>query len=152
MDSPIASLKRLTIAAALTVAANIDGSASAASTQAAQAHFFPSRPHGAVLHQLTGILTEYGIGNDAGGFEVIAGKKKYEIYVSQGFRINGAPAPCGTIPGQGKLQDPFCKWHSNIVLGKTMVKTAYWLQSMPETSGIVMVANEFDTLATRKER
>jgi hypothetical protein len=130
---------------------NVGAGVETTAAQAAQAHFFPSRPPGAAVHRLSGILTDFGIGNDAGGFEIIAGKKKYELYVSADFQINGKRATCSQAPMPNQHPDPYCKWPSNIVIGKTMVTTAYWLQKMPGTPGEVMVANEFHSSVMRNE-
>ncbi len=124
--------------------------ADSSTAQAAQAHFFPSRPSGAALHTIRGTLAAYDIGNDEGGFAIKAGKKTYEVYVAANFRINGREVACDHAPMPGKPRSIFCTdWPSNIVLGKTTVITEIWYQKKTDTATTVMVAAEFHVPSAR---
>ncbi len=149
---PRAVLRAVLVTAIVVCRAPAIAGADASVPQAVATHFFPSRPPGAVLHELSGTLTDFSVGNDEGGFQIRSGTKTYEIYVSERFLINGSPAPCDRAPRPGEPKDPYCKWPSTIVVGKTRVATAYWLQKKQHGPEYVMVASEFHTLPAGSDR
>lgn len=86
--------------------------------------FFPTRPGGASLSTATGILTDYGIGNKLGGFNLkLADGSTQEIFVGYPVRINGVVVTCASPPHGAGCSD----WPSTVVLNSTTVTVTYWM-------------------------
>jgi hypothetical protein len=95
-------------------------------TSQAIAGFFPGRPPGATVQKFTGVIVEYGFGNDTGGFVLTIGGKRTDFYIGLPMRMNGAVVRCQdpdpAIASPGSCTD----WPSAIVLGKSVVTATCW--------------------------
>lgn len=70
---------------------------------------------------MVGVLVDYGVGADAGGFDVKTSKgETINFAVGNKMMINGAHVQC-TAP---TYECP--NWPSSIVLGTSQVKVTYW--------------------------
>ncbi len=96
-----------------------------------QRHFFPSRPAATPLHTETGVLADYGVGNDTGGFTVRWGNVSHVFILGFPLRLAGTLYRCLPMPTRVH-DDGICKkWPVNVVLGKSKVRVTYWWQNDP---------------------
>jgi hypothetical protein len=92
------------------------------------AGFFPSRPPGVPLQRFTGVIVEYGLGNDTGYFVLTIGRKRMGFYVGLPMRMNGAIVLCQD-PDLAVTSPAACMdWPSSIVLGKSVVTATCWTE------------------------
>ncbi len=117
--------------------------AGGAATNAQDAHFFPTRPPGAVLHTLTGTLVAFGVGNAMGGLTIRHGRATTDLYVGAMPRLDGRPIDCDHPPESGEKPSEFCPyWPPRVIIGKTVVTVRYWKQRRPDTNELVDVTTD----------
>jgi hypothetical protein len=88
----------------------------------AAAGYFPERPAGAKLRTFSGVLNDYGMGNDQGGFSLTAGSKESEFYIGWPMHINGKVVTCKDPENMGDTGPMGCTdWPSWLVERKTFV-------------------------------
>jgi len=106
---------------------------------ATAATFFPQEPANAQTHTATGILTEYGVGMDSGGFSIqTSAGKTLNFAVGHNMMINGQLVQC-TAPTYN------CpNWPSTIVLGTSKVKVTYW-DTVTDEGEPVKASSEIDS-------
>jgi hypothetical protein len=104
-------------------------------TSQAIAGFFPSRPPDAPVQKFTGVIVEYGLGNDTGYFVLTIGRKSMDFYIGLPMRINGAIVRCQDpdpdIASPGSCTD----WPPSIVLGKSVVTATCWIEMFSPDMG-----------------
>jgi hypothetical protein len=97
-------------------------------TGQAIAGFFPSRPPDAPAQKFTGVIVEYGLGNDTGGFVLTIGGKSMDFYIGLPMRMNGAIVRCQD-PDPNIASPASCPdWPPSIVLGKSVVTATCWIE------------------------
>jgi len=105
----------------------------------ASAGYFPERPDHAKLRRFSGVLNDYGIGNDTGWFSLTTGSKELEFCIGTPMRMNGKVVTCMDPEQKGVKVDPIgdiCPdWPSWLVEGKTYVTATCWWDSGPPESG-----------------
>jgi hypothetical protein len=93
----------------------------------AVAGFFPSRPPDVPLQKFTGVIVEYGYGNDTGNFVLTIGRKRMVFYIGLPMRMNGANVECQDPDPALANPDSCPDWPSSIVLGKSVVTATCWM-------------------------
>jgi hypothetical protein len=89
---------------------------------------FPSRPPDAPAQKFTGVIVEYGLGNDTGGFVLTIGGKSMDFYIGLPMRMNGAIVRCQD-PDPNIASPASCTdWPPSIVLGKSVVTATCWIE------------------------
>jgi hypothetical protein len=120
----------------------------------ASAGYFPKRPTSARLKTFSGVLNDYGVGNDIGGFTLIAGSSVMHLYIGQSMRINGKLVTCKDPDLMGMNAGPMgcADWPSWLVLGTSYVTAKCWQDRryVPEAS--FWFCDELDKAATLGRR
>jgi len=106
-----------------------------------QQHFFPERPNVVKLRTESGILTSYGVGNDAGGFKV--GDDSFAL--GYPLTINGVVYRCLPTPTRSQDDGECKKWPRSVRVGKSRVRVTYWFGVQPGV-GRVKISNEFSVI------
>lgn len=92
------------------------------------AGFFPSRPPDVPLQRFTGVIVEYGLGNDTGYFVLTIRGKPMDFYVGLPMRMNGAIVTCQD-PDPAVVTPGSCMdWPSSILVGKSVVTATCWTE------------------------
>jgi len=114
-------------------------------TQTAKAqHFFPVRPKHVTTSEMSGILTEYGIGNGTGEFSIRnSSGKRIDFFLAYPTYINGRVYACERPPAPNERFDSSqCRaWPKNVVIGSTKVRITYWWMVPPGSSERVRVSD-----------
>jgi hypothetical protein len=105
--------------------ASIAGIFILASAAAASAAYFPSAPSNAVLQTFTGILTDYGLGNDFGTFGLTINGSDTTFYVGLPMTMNGSRVTCHN-PAASASQALCTDWPAAIILGSSIVTATCW--------------------------
>lgn len=112
----------------------------------ANAGYFPSRPSGAQLQTVTGVLIDYGIGNGTGSFDLRdASGNDHWIHIGSQMTINGVTVKClnpdPKMADFGKCPD----WPSTVVVGTTVVTATCWTDtSWRPGLGPVLFSDQID--------
>jgi hypothetical protein len=102
---------------------------------------FPQIPANARTHTVVGVLVDYGIGADAGGFAVkTPSGKTFNFAVGTNMRINGVLVQC-TAP---EYNCP--NWPRSIVLGLSRVKVIYW-KTVDQNGNPIESSSQIDSVA-----
>jgi len=113
----------------------------------AEMHFFPSRPSGATLSSVSGVLTNWSHGEGTGTISVLdSSGKTHTFYMGYPAKINGTAVTCFHAPGTSgsSSPDPYCTdWPSGIVLNSTKIKAVYWSATLNGTT--VQASDEVDS-------
>lgn len=117
------------------------------STSTSVRAFFPARPSRAKLHTISGVLSDFGIGNGLGSLELRKGNSVTVIYTGAKLRLDGRLVACDHPPKKGERKSMFCtSWPSNVVVGSTLVSATYWMQTRPDLHTQVKVTDELHTV------
>jgi hypothetical protein len=104
----------------------------------ANAGYFPKRPADARLTTFSGVLNDYGVGTDIGGFTLTAGSNVMHLYIGKSIRINGKFVTCKDPYLMGVNSGPMgcTDWPSWLVVGTTYVTARCWQDKtyVPEAS------------------
>jgi hypothetical protein len=102
---------------------------------------FPYIPANARTHTVLGVLVDYGVGADAGGFAVkTPSGKTLRFAVGKKMMINGVLVQC-TAPNY------HCpNWPRSIVLGSSRVKVMYW-KTIDRNGNEVNASRQIDSVA-----
>jgi len=110
----------------------------------AVAGYFPGRPSNASLQTFTGVIVDYGTGNDFGTFGLRIRGTDTSFYIGLPMTMNGSNVTCHdpSLEHSKNCTD----WPSAIVLGTTVVTATCWQASTfnPGTAA-AEVCDEIDT-------
>ncbi len=113
--------------------------------------FFPAPPPNVRVEHVQGILQVYGIGMHLGGFQLETAHGPVDFYVSTSMKIDGVLVRCLIAPhGTFRASPEICPdWPAKIVLGRSVVKVAYWDAWRPDIARTVHVSNSMTTVSPR---
>ena len=116
----------------------------------ANAGYFPKCPAGAKLTTFSGVLNDYGVGNDIGGFTLNAGSDVMHFYIGQSIRINGKFVTCKDPDLMGVSAGPMgcTDWPPWLVLGTTYVTAKCWQDETYVPRVSFWFCDEIDKAAT----
>jgi hypothetical protein len=102
---------------------------------------FPQIPANARTHTVVGVLVDYGVGADAGGFTLkTRSGKTFNFAVGTKMMMNGVLVQC-TAP-----DDNCPNWPRSIVLGLSRVKVTYW-KTVDQNGNPIEESSRIDSVA-----
>lgn len=111
-------------------------------TQANAAPSFPQKPASAKTATAVGVLIDYGVGADSGGFDIkTSSGQDLNFAVGHDMMINGKLVQC-TAPAA------CANWATTIVAGTSTVSVTYW-KTTGENGNSVLASSEIDLVATK---
>jgi len=97
-----------------------------ACTSQASAGYFPPRPAGGKLTTFTGVLTQYGLGNGTGSFDLTIGATDMTFMVGLPMKMNGKEVACEDPDPEEAGFVQCTDWPSAIVVDKSVVTATCW--------------------------
>lgn len=106
--------------------------------QGSAASFFPTRPASGI-QTLKGVLVDYGVGGDSGGFDIMTASGSVNIAVGANMKVNGVRLYCTIAPSSTYTPLSCPDWPSNIIVGQTTVVVHYWQTTL---NGVSIYASD----------